>query len=200
MIKTSMHPLCFLLCCPHMCRRQSAHLWCGAGVAGPGRAAGRCQVRCAAEAAVALASLPAQRIPKCVYASPCSCATAPSCPIPTALLNIPGNNTHRAPPGARLGWQRRRSVFVPLGECDEGGGALPQTLVVVHRWGCALLRLHCAVACKGWTPAWRVPAGLPLACLRHALTSAPWLLQGVPPPRVLNLRRRQHPHADAAPA
>lgn len=60
------------------------------------------------------------------------CSAPPS--LPAAVLQITANSAHRAPPGARLGRQRRRSVFVPLGLLDESGGPLPQTLVVVHRW------------------------------------------------------------------
>ena len=52
---------------------------------------------------------------------------------PAAVLRICANGTHPAPSGAKLGRLRRRSVFVPLGQFQEGGGTLPQTLVVVHR-------------------------------------------------------------------
>lgn len=63
------------------------------------------------------------------------CATVSNCPTPTAaVLSISANNTHAALTGARLGRQRRRAVFVPLGHFDEGGGPMPQTLVVLHRW------------------------------------------------------------------
>jgi len=49
------------------------------------------------------------------------------------VLNLHANNTHPAPRDARLGRQRRRSVFVPLSRLAEGGGSVPQTVVVVQR-------------------------------------------------------------------
>ena len=41
------------------------------------------------------------------------------------MLRIGANNAHRAPAGAKLGRQRHRSVFVPLGQFDALGGSLP---------------------------------------------------------------------------
>ena len=49
------------------------------------------------------------------------------------MLRIGANSAHPAPAGAKLGRLRQRGVFVPLSRFDEAGGALPQTLVVVHR-------------------------------------------------------------------
>lgn len=54
-------------------------------------------------------------------------------PPAAAVLSLHTNNTHPAPRDARLGRQRRRSVFVPLSRVAEAGGMVPQTLVVVQR-------------------------------------------------------------------
>ena len=54
-------------------------------------------------------------------------------PCAAAVLSLHCNNTHPAPRAARLGRQRRRSVFVPLSRVAEAGGTAPQTLVVVER-------------------------------------------------------------------
>ena len=93
------------------------------------------------------ACLPA-RLPACPPPPPANLllpARLPA-PPPAAILRICVNGTHPAPSGARLGRLRRRSVFVPLGRVQEGGGALPQTLVVVHRWVSRSPQL-CGAAC-----------------------------------------------------
>lgn len=128
-------------------RRQAAHLRRGAQLPGAGRPAGRRRHGCAGTAGAA--RVPArsgtrdalgsgQLRPVALPAAPCLAPLnlrPPSThrPPSAAVLVVHSNCAHPAPRGARLGRQRQRSVYVPLGRVDPEGGAVPQTLVAVQR-------------------------------------------------------------------